>query len=234
MHEYTAGDAVAVYAGECLSASFSVPDDPAYEEHIQEDDTGRSYESPFLADSTEDEVGALLRYESVCGLRAVEVALSEQSSRSDSDLGLVYIVSDSRRVFLHAEKYLNTLSLVVLKHVVEDEVSGEHQHDSGYHRQNGKVGEKTSLAVSEPDGKRSRYAKESKQDVQRLHLHRPWLRNACSCEITLRRSQCLKAFRTDDAVCPCIHYRRYERHKNDHRNACYEPESEPSRVQAYT
>ena len=80
MHEDAAGDAVAVYTCEGLPAAFCVLDDPPYEEYIQKYDECASEESPFLSDRAEDEVGALLRNESECGLGAIQVAFSEYSA----------------------------------------------------------------------------------------------------------------------------------------------------------
>ena len=135
MHEYTACHAIAVYSCECLSASFGIPDDSPYQEDIKQDHESRSHEAPFLSDCTENEVGTLLWNEAVCGLGAVEIAFSEESARTDRNHGLIHVVTDSGRVFFHTQKHFDTLSLMVLKHFVEDEVGREHQNDACYHRQ---------------------------------------------------------------------------------------------------
>ena len=141
MHEDTAGDTVAVYSRERLPASLSILDYPPHQEYIEQDDEGTSDKSPFFTDGAEDEVRALFRDESLCGLSTIEISFACQSARSDGNHGLVHVVSYSRRVFLHSEKHLDTLSLVVLKHVVEKEVDGEYESyagERGYYR---KVGE---------------------------------------------------------------------------------------------
>ena len=67
-------------------------------EYVQEDDPCRSYESPFFTDCTEDEVGTLFRYESVCGLGSVEESLSGKAAGAYCNFRLVHIVSGSGKV----------------------------------------------------------------------------------------------------------------------------------------
>ena len=148
MHEYTAGYAVAVYPGESLPASFSVIYDSPYKEYIKEYHYGRAYESPFLTDGAENEVCTLFRHETERRLCAVEISLSEQTSGTDSDHGLIHIITYTGRIFLHSEKYLDTLSLMILKHIIEKEIGRKDQSDSGNLRQYGQKCESASLSVS--------------------------------------------------------------------------------------
>ena len=95
MHEDAAGDAISVYSGEALPAAFCIPDDPPDQKDIKKNHSAGSDKPPLFADGPEYEVRALLRYESVCGLGAFKVPLAEESSGSDGDLRLIYVISDS-------------------------------------------------------------------------------------------------------------------------------------------
>ena len=131
MHEDAAGDAVAVDAGEGLSASFGVVDDPPHQEDVEQNHECTPEESPFFANGAEDEVGTLLRNETVGGLGAVEITLSEKSSGAYGYFGLVYVISHTGRVFLHTEQNLDSFPLVVLKDVIEKEVCRKYQQKTG-------------------------------------------------------------------------------------------------------
>lgn len=85
VHEQAAGQAVAVDSGEILPAVLGIFQDLQNQHHIQADDYKASEKAPFLTYSTEDEVRALLRHESVSGLSAVHVTLAEKTARADGN-----------------------------------------------------------------------------------------------------------------------------------------------------
>ena len=224
MHEDTAGDAVAVYAGEGLPASLRILDYPHYQEDVQHDDCGAAYESPFLADGAEYEVCTLLGNEAVGGLGSVEVALSCKSSRTDCNHGLVHIVSDAGRVFLHSEKHLDTLSLVVLEHAVEQEVHGEYQQDACEGGDDCQMGEH----IPFPEGlERHEWCgddHQTYQDVKRFYLGNPrHLPGSIFSQSWIRRLSCSR---------DRFHDIRKKSEKHYQRNAYDQPPFEPSRIQA--
>ena len=224
MHEYAAGDAVAVYAGESLPASFGILYYTPHQKYIQQYDCSAAYESPFLADGAEDEVCTLLRHEAICGLSSVEVALSCKSSRTDCNHGLVHIVSDAGRVFLHSEKHLDTLSLMVLKHAVEQEVHGEYQQDAGESGNDCQMGEH----IPFPEGlERHEWCgddHQTYQDVKRFYLGNPrHLPGSIFSQSWIRRLSCSR---------DRFHDIRKKSEKHYQRNAYDQPPFEPSRIQA--
>ena len=207
VHEYAAGGAVAVDAGEGLAAAFGVVDDPPHQEYIQEYHQGASEEAPFLSDGAEDEVGALFGDEAVGGLCAAQVAFAEEASGAYGDLGLVDIVTHSGRVFLHSEQHLYTLSLVVLKHIIEKEIRGEYQQQSGQEGHYRKVGEGVALSECLECHERKGQQHHSEKYPERVYSGKP-------------RHQG-KEFR----------HKREQHKKWDAEN---QPPFEPSGIQAYT
>ena len=169
MHEDAAGDAVAVYTCKCFPAAFCILDYPPYQEDIKKYHECAAEESPFLSDRTEDEVGTLLGNEAECGLGAVEVALSEHSSRTYGYLGLVDVISDTGRVFLHAQQHLDTFPLVVLEHAVEYEVRREHEHDTSDHRDKSQLREHVHFPECEVCGNRKQKSQYNEQNMKRLY-----------------------------------------------------------------
>ena len=131
MHEKIGGDAVSVdsYAPVFLSLSSG---DYAHDHDEEDGQYGNAADkAPFLADSAEDEVGALLRNEIELGLRALQETLACESAGADGYPGLVDVVAGSHRVLGYAQQILDAVAVMRFEHVVEYEVHGEYQGD-GY------------------------------------------------------------------------------------------------------
>ena len=69
----------------------------------------------LLTYRTEDEVGLLLRHISQLGLCPLHMSLAHKSTRPDSDLGLIDIISGASEIFLHSKQDFYTSTLMVLK-----------------------------------------------------------------------------------------------------------------------
>ena len=132
MHEYATCHAIPIDPRKALSTSFRVADYSPDQENIQKYDRCCAHESPFLTDSTEDEVSALFRNETERSLCSVEITLSCESSRTDRNHRLIHVISHTGRILLHSEKHLDTFALVVLKHIVEKEISRHDKKKSTY------------------------------------------------------------------------------------------------------
>ena len=160
--------AVAVYAGEGFRAFFRLDYDAAYKEYVYQYDGCGAEEAPFFTDSAEYEIRALFGNESVCSLGSVQEPLAGQPSRPYGYHRLVDIVSYTGRVFLHAEKHFNALSLVILQYIFEDEFGGEHQDDSGNERACREQRERLAFPVCPEEQERDDSSACSEQDIKRF------------------------------------------------------------------
>ena len=119
-----ADDGVAVDARKAVGTLPLGKYEQAQDEGTEEEEHGDGAdEALFFADGTEDEVGGLLGNVVELGLRALEEALAEESSRADGYLRLVDIVAYALVVDVDAEGDADACLLVVLEDVVEHVVA---------------------------------------------------------------------------------------------------------------
>ena len=75
---------------------------PQYQCQEEQKHTGRTEESFLLSYRTEDKVSILLWHELQLSLRSVQKSLTLQTTRSDSNLTLMNIVTCTSQVFIQA------------------------------------------------------------------------------------------------------------------------------------
>ena len=170
VHEDAGGDAIAVDPREGFPAPFSIQDEAYDEKDVQEDDDQAADEPPFFADGAENEVGGLFRHEAEGSLGAVEEAFPEEPAGADGDFGLVDVVTYSGQVFLHAEEDLDAGALVVLEHVLEDEIRGKDEEDAGDEGCDGHAEEVVPPAEGTDSEEGQGGERETQKDVQGLHF----------------------------------------------------------------
>ena len=135
---------------------------------------------------------------------------------------------------------------MVLKNAVEDEVCGEYQHDTSYHRHQGQLREHIHFPECEISGHREQESEHYQQYVKRLHAcdernvssllnhsslfgHSGFICNDCLFSNHL----CNHCFVSSLCLDNLIQYHRHECHERDKRNANDRPPFDSSRVQAY-
>ncbi len=66
----------------------------------------------FFTYSAENKVCVLLRYVFQLCLRSIQKALSHKASRTDCNLCLIHVLTNSTRIILHTQKYFDTYALM--------------------------------------------------------------------------------------------------------------------------
>ena len=139
-----------------------------YQEDVEQHDGYAARKAPFLAYGAEDEVGALLWNEAEGGLGAVEIALAEEASGAYGNLGLMHVVAPAGRVLGHSEQDFDALALVLLQHVVEDQVHAEGGDHAG--RYHSRAGHAEGIPAKEAEDKVAYYldGHQRQQEIERL------------------------------------------------------------------
>src|SRR5574344_102358 len=101
MEEEYAQHTIAIDSSHRIGLTFSHDNKSPDEEQIDNKHSCCSYKSFFFSNCTEDEVGMLLGYIFQFGLRTIEKAFSQKSTRTYCNLGLIDIVSCSPWIIFH-------------------------------------------------------------------------------------------------------------------------------------
>ena len=111
---------ITVDSAELRFLPFGQHQEPHKQRQEQKQQQCGAHKAPFLANSAEDEVGALLGHELEFGLRALQIALARQAARADGNHRLVHVVARALKVNLDAQQVVDAGALVSGQHVIKE------------------------------------------------------------------------------------------------------------------